>query len=136
MRRIAGGGATDISGYVDGTGTVARFNGPRAIVVDSIGILYVGDTFNYVVRRTTSSGKCTSSFGCVVSSSTCLLGVVTTIAGSGSNGYADGTGTNAAFNYVNSIACDTSGIFFVGTASSVRKITPSGSVQSTFLGCC
>ena len=64
------------------------------------------------------------------------LGVVTTIAGSGSSGYADGTGTNAAFNYVYSIARDTSGNLFVGTDSSVRKITPSGSLQSAFLGCC
>ena len=56
MSRIAGGGATDISGYVDGTGTVARFYYPLAIVVDSLGILYVGDGNNYAVRRTTSSG--------------------------------------------------------------------------------
>ena len=56
MSRIAGGGATDISGYVDGTGTVARFYNPQAIVVDSIGVLYVGDTPNHAVRRTTSSG--------------------------------------------------------------------------------
>ena len=65
-----------------------------------------------------------------------LLGVVTTIAGSGSSGYADGTGTNAAFNYVHSIARDTSGNLFVGTYSSVGKITPSGSLQNAFLGCC
>ena len=65
-----------------------------------------------------------------------LSGVVTTIAGSGSEGYADGTGTNAAFNYVYSIACDTSGNLFVGTHSGVRKITPSGNLQSAFLGCC
>ena len=56
MSRIAGGGATNSNGYVDGTGTVARFYYPRAIVVDSIGILYVGDESNYAVRRTTSSG--------------------------------------------------------------------------------
>ena len=65
-----------------------------------------------------------------------LSGVVTTIAGSGSSGYADGTGSNAAFYYVYSIARDTSGNLFVGTESSVRKITPSGSLQSAFLGCC
>ena len=57
-----------------------------------------------------------------------LLGVVTTIAGSGSYGYADGTGTNAAFYYIFSIARDTSGNLFVGTGSSIRKITPSGSL--------
>ena len=56
MSRIAGGGATNSSGYADGTGTVARFNYPRAIVVDSIGILYVGDDSNCAVRRITSSG--------------------------------------------------------------------------------
>ena len=65
-----------------------------------------------------------------------LLDAVSTIAGSGSSGYADGTGTNAAFDDVLSIARDASGNLFVGTRSSVRKITPSGSLQSAFLGCC
>ena len=65
-----------------------------------------------------------------------LLGIVTTIAGSGSSGHADGTGTNAVFNYVLSIACDTSGNFYVGTWTNVRKMTPSGSLQRAFLGCC
>ena len=59
MSRIAGGGATNSYGYVDGTGTVAMFNNPEAIVVDSIGILYVGDTDNHAVRRITSLGLCT-----------------------------------------------------------------------------
>ena len=54
--RIAGGGATNSGGYVDGTGTVVTFKNPRAIVIDSIGILYVGDTYNSAVRRITSSG--------------------------------------------------------------------------------
>ena len=56
MSRIAGGGATNSYGYVDGTGTVARFQNPEAIVVDSIGVLYVGDRSNSAVRRSTSSG--------------------------------------------------------------------------------
>ncbi|MBT5989424.1 MAG: T9SS type A sorting domain-containing protein [Bacteroidetes bacterium] len=43
-------------GYVNGSATVAEFNGPTDIVVDASGNLYVSDFNNHVIRKITSSG--------------------------------------------------------------------------------
>ena len=73
---LAGSGT---AGYADGQGSTALFNGPVAVSLDSFSNLYVGDMNNHMVRRITPDG------------------VVTTLAGSGSAGFSDGTGTEAAF---------------------------------------
>ncbi len=39
-------------GIADGIGSVARFDNPGAIAVDSSGNLYIGDTLNYTIRAT------------------------------------------------------------------------------------
>src|SRR5688572_14501076 len=58
---------------------------------------------------------------------------VTTVAGSKTPGYADGTGLNARFQNPRAIAVDRSGNLYVADAyaKSIRKITPGG-VVSTF----
>ena len=63
----------------DGTGADANFNIPQGVAVDATGNLYVADTFNYKIRKITPEG------------------VVTTLAGSGASGNADGMGTSASF---------------------------------------
>jgi hypothetical protein len=35
----------------DGTGSAARFNGPRGVAVDTAGIVYVADTFDNTIRK-------------------------------------------------------------------------------------
>lgn len=64
-------------------------------------------------------------------------GVVTTLAGSTTSGNADGTGTNATFQFPTGIAVDQNGNIYVADAtdfySTVRKITPAG-VVSTLAG--
>ncbi len=81
-------GDPDIVGFVDGTGTTARFNGDSGITYDSAnGDLYVTDTGNCAFRSVSpGNGNANSS-------------TVVTLAGSGPAGcgLADGTGTAARF---------------------------------------
>jgi hypothetical protein len=70
---------TGSSGSANGTGTSASFNNPYGITTDGTN-LYVGDTFNHLIRQIVIS-----------------TGVVTTLAGTGSSGSANGTGTSASF---------------------------------------
>ena len=110
---FAGGAA----GPFDGTGTTARFNGPNGITHDASGNFYVADASNHKIRKMTSAG------------------VVTTFAGTGSPGTADGTGTAAGFFQPSGIAIDASGNLYVAElyANRIRKITPAA-VVTTFAG--
>lgn len=118
--RIPSGGTPEVFagsgsvGAADGTGTEASFNSPYGLALDSQGRLYVADGNNGLIRMISSSG------------------VVTTLAGSGSQGFADGTGANASFNYPNGVAVDGQGQVYVADSSNhrVRKITPEGVVTT------
>ena len=45
------------SGYVDAVGTLARFNYPHEVAVDSTGTLYVADTGSNMLRKVTIEGN-------------------------------------------------------------------------------
>lgn len=101
-------------GFADGTGSAAQFNEPSGIAVADDGTVYVTDTSNHRIRKITSSG------------------VVTTIAGAGTAGFADGAGMSARFNNPWEIAVDHDGTLFVADADNhrIRKITSDGIVTT------
>ena len=112
------GDVTGASGSVDGTGSLARFNLPNALATDGAGNVYVADTFNHTIRKSTPAG------------------VVSTLAGTaGLTGSADGTGAAARFNLPIGVATDSAGNVYVGDSFNnvIRKITPAG-VVSTLAG--
>ena len=83
------------TGYIDATGTAAELRHPFGIAVNAAGNFYVTDRSNYRIRMITPSG------------------VVTTLAGSGTLGSVDATGTAAQFYYSQGIVVDTSGALYV-----------------------
>ncbi len=106
---LAGSGA---QGSANGMGTAASFYGPTGVAVDAAGNVYVGDAVNNLIRKISPSG------------------VVTTLAGSGAQGSANGTGTAASFYLPQQVAVDAAGNVYVGDAGNnlIRKISPSGVV--------
>ncbi|MDP7207914.1 MAG: hypothetical protein QGH14_04970, partial [Candidatus Bathyarchaeota archaeon] len=77
--------------------------------------MYVTDNYNHLIRKITSAG------------------VVTTLAGSGSAGSANGTGTAASFNRPSGVAVDGSGNVYVAEYWNhlIRKIATTLASGST-----
>ena len=101
-------------GRADGTGAAASFYGPTGVAVDAGGNLYVAERYNHTIRKITPAG------------------VVTTLAGSGTTGKADGTGSAASFRNPSALAVDAGGNLYVADSSNsmIRKITPAGMVTT------
>jgi sugar lactone lactonase YvrE len=121
IRKITGGTVSTLAGnplsdagFVDGTGSAARFGAPRGVAVDALGNVYVADTDNASIRKITPAG------------------VVTTLAGNGVAGFQNGTGTGARFNSPYGVAVDGTGNVYVVDYGNhaVRKITPAGVVTT------
>ncbi len=111
---FAGSGSV---GSADLNGAFASFNLPTVVAVDSHQNVFVVDRSNHKIRKITPSGD------------------VSTFAGSGFSGSADGVGTAASFRYPDGAVFDSHDNLFISDQSNhkIRKITPDGTV-STFAG--
>jgi sugar lactone lactonase YvrE len=108
-------GASGQPGSADGTGSVARFNGPRSMATAAGGIAYVTDRENHTIRKIAPNGN------------------VTTLAGvAGQSGSADGTGPAARFTFPHGLATDASGNLIVTDWGNhtIRRVTPEGVVTT------
>jgi DNA-binding beta-propeller fold protein YncE len=97
------------AGSADGTGAGASFRNPRGVTIDSLGNIIVADTSNHRIRRITYPE-----------------GVVTTLAGSGTATFANGTGTGASFGAPTGVALNPlTGAIVVGDQDNhrIRVIT-------------
>jgi len=120
IRRIAPDGTVTtvagdgVPGYVDGPAGQARFRGPIGIAVDARGRIIVADTYNDRIRAIEPGG------------------IVSTLAGSGTPGLADGAAATSAFDTPSGVAVDSALNIYVadfGNAS-IRTILPDGNVTS------
>jgi sugar lactone lactonase YvrE len=82
---------SDQSGFADGQGAAAAFAAPTGVAVSTSGTVYVADADNNRIRQVSQAG------------------VVTTLAGSGTAGFANGTGAVALFNRPGGVAIDAGG---------------------------
>jgi sugar lactone lactonase YvrE len=83
------------AGNVNGKGTAASFNAPAGIAIDSQGNLYIADSKNNEIREISTSG------------------MVTTLAGTGAAGAANGSLTSSTFNNPEGVAVDSYGNVYV-----------------------
>ena len=104
-------------GSSDGIGTLAQFNSPSGIDIES-GFAYVVDRSNNKIRKINLS-----------------TAEVTTFAGSGTNGGADGIGVLATFRNPEGLGID-SGFAYIADSgnSKIRKINLSTAEVTTFAG--
>ncbi len=105
---------TNAYGYADGTGCEARFFRPQGIARDADGNFIVADTRNNRIRKVTPAG------------------IVTTIAGGDTNGYADGVSNTARFYWPGGVTVGSAGRVLVADTGNhcIRQITPGGAVST------
>jgi hypothetical protein len=116
---VAGSGA---AGYADGAGASAQFLSPQGVVVTPDGLTaLVADTNNHRIRRIVLAG----------------VHNVSTVAGSGAAGYANGAGVSAQFSTPTNVAVTPDGLTALvtdGGSNRIRRIVLATGVVSLLAG--
>lgn len=116
-------------GYRNTTSTQSTYRSPSGMVSDSDGNIFIADVNNHCIRRLAKyvnlgNGQIASTFA----------GAAPTpgLPGQGTEGSANGTGTNARFKQPTDITIDADGNFYVTDMGNytIRKITPAGVVTT------
>eukprot|EP00397_Hematodinium_sp_SG-2012_P016627 GEMP01016972.1.p1 GENE.GEMP01016972.1~~GEMP01016972.1.p1 ORF type:complete len:390 (+),score=91.65 GEMP01016972.1:94-1263(+) len=107
-------GNQSYTGYKDGQGQNAHFASPHSCAVSRDGDVYISDRTNHRIRRMSRHGT------------------VTTIAGSGNEGFTNGQGMFAQFRYPLGIAVDDNNNVFVADSGNhvIRRIASDGTVKT------
>lgn len=102
------------SGFRDGSGRSALFNKPTGLAVDRRGNVYVADSLNHCVRRISPRGR------------------VSTLAGNGERGHADGSGRRVRFSHPTGLALAPGNVLYVVDQGNglLRCLAPGGKVSS------
>jgi sugar lactone lactonase YvrE len=112
---VAGNGTAGF-GNDGGPATSAPLNGPTGIAVDAAGNIYISDWSNHRIRKVSTSG------------------IISTIAGNGTQGYSGdgGAATSAELYNPCGIAIDALGnVYFADTGNQrIRKISTSGTITT------
>ncbi len=112
-------GNETMTGLVNNAGTSARFNTPRGLVTNSAGtMLYVCDALNHVVRQVDLS-----------------TGAVTTLAGTGASGNADGAAASATFNTPSAVTATADALYIAEPSShTIRRYSFASGQVATIAG--
>jgi DNA-binding beta-propeller fold protein YncE len=104
---------TGIAGFADGNPAVAQFHRPRGIAIDSTGNVYVADTGNHSIRKISPNA------------------MVSTLAGNGRSGFANGQGAQAQFHHPTALILHQEVLYSADTYNHyIRKITLTGEVTT------
>ncbi|WP_169088206.1 stalk domain-containing protein [Paenibacillus sp. PL91] len=100
--------------WLDGQSKLAFFNQPAGLAVNAAGDVFVADAGNHAIRKIDAAGK------------------VTTIAGSGVQGFKDGKGEAASFNHPQDVVAASDGMLYAADTLNhvIRRISPQGEVTT------
>jgi sugar lactone lactonase YvrE len=116
LTRVAGTGKYGYSGD-GGPALDAQLAWPAGLALDRAGNLFIGDNANHRVRKVSPAG------------------IISTIAGSGSGGYAgdDGPATDAQLNWPTGLAADASGNLYIADTANgrIRRVSLDSGVITT-----